>query len=573
MSITANCTSTSLLRAEIRDVGTNQLIVTASNSVTFSLDGQGSLVGINPSNAQGGIATLTLRSAASAGTATVTATAENMFPGTIAVTMQAGDAAKLICAVNPGTLIADGTTTSLVEAKVKDDYDNDVPNATNTITFQVNSCGTLIGTTVQAASGGKATITLKLTSSCTAVISAVSTGLASGTASVYPSSWVIEVTAPQTVPYYKAQWQNTTERCNFSVYATIKDRPGGTKVSGANCQVSLQILSNIQSVVDEFQVSASSGLASFEDIMLPEVGKYTLRIASPNLEGVDKEIYVYMYAYGGQENHVTGQVNSGMVDLHVPVGCLEQAVAVVINPYEQLSQNKKNTITAADSDAKSGNAAYCIYNFTRGSLFEFSAMDEFLNPTDVTFKTDTGGAMLSMSYPDANGDGIVDGIGIDASELRIFLLDEENEKWVLPEVESKSRGLGYAYQSVNKQGKRVEYWGVKHLSIYCLMGGVSSGELNIERLMSYPNPFSDECTISFTTGADADLKVGIYTVSGRLIKILKDREASLYGYQEAYWDGLDSDGKEAANGIYIYHVIAKSASKEVRSSGKTVKMK
>jgi adhesin/invasin len=75
MSITANGTSTSLLRAEIRDVGTNQLIVTGSNSVTFSLDGQGSLVGINPKNAQGGIATLTLRSAASAGTATVTATA------------------------------------------------------------------------------------------------------------------------------------------------------------------------------------------------------------------------------------------------------------------------------------------------------------------------------------------------------------------------------------------------------------------------------------------------------------------------------------------------------------------
>ena len=69
------------------------------------------------------------------------------------------------------------------------------------------------------------------------------------------------------------------------------------------------------------------------------------------------------------------------------------------------------------------------------------------------------------------------------------------------------------------------------------------------------------------------MTVGIYTVSGRLIRILKDNEASGYGYQEAYWDGLDSDGKEAANGIYIYHVIAKSASKEVRSSGKTVKMK
>jgi hypothetical protein len=196
-----------------------------------------------------------------------------------------------------------------------------------------------------------------------------------------------------------------------------------------------------------------------------------------------------------------------------------------------------------------------------GSLCEFSAVDKFHNSISaITFAG--GGAMLSLPYPDENGDGIVDGIGIDAKELRIFRLDEDNEKWVMSE----------GYQSVNKARKRVELW-VKHLSIYCLMGGVSSGELNIERLMSYPNPFSDECTISFTTGADADLTVGIYTVAGRLVKLLKDRETATYGYQEALWNGLDGKNNEVSNGIYIYQVIARTTDKEARKSGKIVKMK
>ena len=73
-------------------------------------------------------------------------------------------------------------------------------------------------------------------------------------------------------------------------------------------------------------------------------------------------------------------------------------------------------------------------------------------------------------------------------------------------------------------------------------------------------------------GLDADVTVGIYTISGRMIRKLVDGEALGYGYQEVEWDGLDGDGRQTANGIYVYHVIAKSDGNEVRKSGKAVKI-
>ena len=53
------------------------------------------------------------------------------------------------------------------------------------------------------------------------------------------------------------------------------------------------------------------------------------------------------------------------------------------------------------------------------------------------------------------------------------------------------------------------------------------------------------------------MKIKIYTVAGRLIKVINS-----YGVYDKYvtidWDGRDQDGSLIANGVYFYKVILKS---------------
>jgi hypothetical protein len=88
---------------------------------------------------------------------------------------------------------------------------------------------------------------------------------------------------------------------------------------------------------------------------------------------------------------------------------------------------------------------------------------------------------------------------------------------------------------------------------------VSGNSLTINDVYNYPNPFSGKTTFTFQQNLNKtfDVKIKIYTVAGRLIKVIDS-----YGVHEKYvtidWDGKDADGSLIANGVYFYKVILKS---------------
>jgi hypothetical protein len=88
---------------------------------------------------------------------------------------------------------------------------------------------------------------------------------------------------------------------------------------------------------------------------------------------------------------------------------------------------------------------------------------------------------------------------------------------------------------------------------------VSGNSLTINNVYNYPNPFSGKTTFTFQQNLNKtfDVKIKIYTVAGRLIKVIDS-----YGVHEKYvtidWDGKDADGSLIANGVYFYKVILKS---------------
>ncbi len=66
----------------------------------------------------------------------------------------------------------------------------------------------------------------------------------------------------------------------------------------------------------------------------------------------------------------------------------------------------------------------------------------------------------------------------------------------------------------------------------------------------YPNPFTRTATIRYNLPAPKHLTIGIYDISGRLVKTLISGYVKP-GYFQVPWSGRDDDDRQVANGIYF----------------------
>lgn len=85
----------------------------------------------------------------------------------------------------------------------------------------------------------------------------------------------------------------------------------------------------------------------------------------------------------------------------------------------------------------------------------------------------------------------------------------------------------------------------------------------IMQMYNYPNPFSQETSITFMlTGSvpPEELVLRIFTIAGRKIReIVVPSHLLRVGFNRILWDGRDTDGDEVANGYYLYQVTIKGA--------------
>lgn len=70
---------------------------------------------------------------------------------------------------------------------------------------------------------------------------------------------------------------------------------------------------------------------------------------------------------------------------------------------------------------------------------------------------------------------------------------------------------------------------------------------------NYPNPFNPQTTIGFELPIKSDVKLSIYDITGKLIKILVDEEKEA-GYHSVVWNGTDENKKRIASGLYFYQI-------------------
>jgi hypothetical protein len=72
---------------------------------------------------------------------------------------------------------------------------------------------------------------------------------------------------------------------------------------------------------------------------------------------------------------------------------------------------------------------------------------------------------------------------------------------------------------------------------------------------NYPNPFNPMTTIKYSLEKDTQVSLRIYSIKGRLVKILVDGKQSK-GLQAVVWNGKDNNGQPVASGVYIYRMQA-----------------
>ena len=156
-SIIADGTSTTTATATVKDAEGHLL---PSESVGFTSSDTGDKVS-GTTNAGSGTYTAVITSSTTVGSPTITAT-DGAASGAATLTQTAGSAATVTVALNPTSVIANGTATTTATATVKDAEGNPLP--AETVTFKSSDSGDKVSTTTNAGSG---TYTAVITSSTT----------------------------------------------------------------------------------------------------------------------------------------------------------------------------------------------------------------------------------------------------------------------------------------------------------------------------------------------------------------------------------------------------------------------
>jgi len=71
-----------------------------------------------------------------------------------------------------------------------------------------------------------------------------------------------------------------------------------------------------------------------------------------------------------------------------------------------------------------------------------------------------------------------------------------------------------------------------------------------------PNPFNPRTTISYDLPRDARVRLGVYDIAGRLVRMLVTGQQIAAGRRQAVWDGRDGTGRAVASGVYFCRLEA-----------------
>jgi hypothetical protein len=537
--------------------GYGNMVTTAVNVVVFSISGEGTLVGGVVKTASAGIATINMKSTINSGTAVVTAISSNLISGSAAVTT-IPVANSVSCGRVYEKIPSDGVSETVITAQIRDMSGNLITGATNSVTFGIASgSGVLAGANPTQASGGIATILLRSTTAPSDIqITGISGDLLQGTTVVHSVKAKVSLSCGDDGAIIWVSEPYVSEFAyNFiDITATIIEDGGtGETLESAKAPMTMKAVSGKGRYPEEQSGVPILGKVFFYNIRFPDPGIFKIRVnAGEGITSKETELIVQLDV--GVSNIVSRNNNFGDSTLVIENYSTNGNFLVETNLYDELTSTMTYKINNANDSQVAG---YTIdMQVLKGSLREFKLFDPATKReiNGFEFKKEV---TIGLPYVDDDDDGFLDGTGITVESLKAFVLNEESNTWEKIEKSYPIRDI-----------KQVRFES-SHFSVYCLMGAMSS---QIVKLNNYPNPFcpgrEKKTVINYIIGNANDVKINIYTISGRLIEELDC--GNEYGYAEHEWDGTDRAGGAVSTGIYIYEVSAEVNGKKIKNTGKAI---
>lgn len=201
-------------------------------------------------------------------------------------------------------------------------------------------------------------------------------------------------------------------------------------------------------------------------------------------------------------------------------------------------------------------------------------VEVFMNTEDFVFGGITNpNPTLLVKLEDDNGINVVgNSIGHD---LEGVLNDNTQNTYLLndfyeSELDDYTRGTVRYPLSKLPEGRhniRVKAWDVANNSSegYTEFVVAASEEVALERVLNYPNPFTDRTCFQFDhnlANQELEVMVQVYTVSGRLVKTINTvilSDGALRQDDCIEWDGRDDFGGRLARGVYLYKVKVRAS--------------
>ncbi len=117
---------------------------------------------------------------------------------------------------------------------------------------------------------------------------------------------------------------------------------------------------------------------------------------------------------------------------------------------------------------------------------------------------------------------------------------------------SDNNGAHLAWANTLNGGEDVYYAHITPSS-----AGIRSFSIDNFRIKSYPNPFSEETTISFSLDKKETVKIEIYDIMGRKIRTLLNKSLDA-GTHQVKWHGDNASGTRLPKGFYLCELSTKN---------------
>jgi hypothetical protein len=181
--------------------------------------------------------------------------------------------------------------------------------------------------------------------------------------------------------------------------------------------------------------------------------------------------------------------------------------------------------------------------------------------------TDANPVLFAKIFDESGINTVGNGIGHDI----VAVLDNDNENQFIlndfyeAELNSyKSGDVSFPFFNLEpgEHEVTVKLWDVYNNSAEAQLKFVvvDGDNFTMNQLINYPNPFNTETYFKFNhnkPGAQLDVEIEIYDLSGRLVATLSQQDMNDGYYSTPIkWDGDSSGGASLRAGIYIYYVKA-----------------